>query len=150
MQETTIANDPAAMKKIKTLSDERRKLGLTQQQLAEKFNICRSIISQYEVGTRIPIVPYYNKLADFFHWPHYSAPDETVPIDFSEDTPKSKSALSSALNVLLDDVKTIATIENCNAEEILTALLSRALKPYRDALATLRRLRNDIQKEDNE
>lgn len=146
MKEQTIANNPAAMQRVKVLGDRRRGLGLTQEQLGDKLNMSRSIISQYEVGTRVPVISFYNRLADFFHWPHYNAPDETTPIDFSEDTPKSE-AVSPVLSDLLNDVRTIAVLEDCSAEEILTALLSKALKPYKNALAVLRMLHNDIQKE---
>lgn len=44
----------------------REEKGLTQQELAEKLNIGRASISNYELGTRTPDIEVLNKLADFF------------------------------------------------------------------------------------
>lgn len=49
--------------KLKTL---RKGRGLTQEQLAEKLNISRASISNYEVGRRSPHLSELRRLAEFF------------------------------------------------------------------------------------
>lgn len=49
--------------KIKTL---RKGRGLTQQQLADKLEITRATISNYEVGRRSPHISELKRIADFF------------------------------------------------------------------------------------
>lgn len=52
------------MDKIKEL---REKLGISQAELANKINVVRSTICQYEKGTREPSYEVIQKLADFFN-----------------------------------------------------------------------------------
>lgn len=50
-------------KKLKAL---RKGRGLTQQQLAEKMDISRATISNYEVGRRSPHLSELRRFADFY------------------------------------------------------------------------------------
>lgn len=50
-------------KKLKSL---RKGRGLTQQQLAEKMDISRATISNYEVGRRSPHLSELRRFADFY------------------------------------------------------------------------------------
>lgn len=46
--------------------EERKRKGLTQEQLADKFFLNKSSISRYEKGTQTPEMPTLQKIADFF------------------------------------------------------------------------------------
>lgn len=49
------------------LKNLRKKLGYTQDDLAEKLSISRSSLSLYEIDKRDPDSETFNKIADFFH-----------------------------------------------------------------------------------
>lgn len=49
--------------KIKNL---RKGRGLTQEQLAERLNITRATVSNYEVGRRSPHISELKRIADYF------------------------------------------------------------------------------------
>ncbi len=49
------------------IKSERRKLGLTQEQLAKKLETSRQNITNWETGYNIPSVDLVNKLSDFFN-----------------------------------------------------------------------------------
>ena len=48
----------------KNISGLRKKSGLTQQQLAEKFNFSDKTISKWELGNAIPTVDVLKDMAD--------------------------------------------------------------------------------------
>lgn len=48
------------------IKSERKKLGLTQGQLAKKLETSRQNITNWEAGYNIPSVDLVNKLSDFF------------------------------------------------------------------------------------
>lgn len=52
---------------IKTLRDERKKLGFNLRQLSELTGVSLYTIDNYECG-RKPAKKNYNKLAQFFNW----------------------------------------------------------------------------------
>lgn len=56
-----MANDIGS--KLKTLRKGRK---LTQQELADKLNITRCTVSNYEVGRRSPHISELKRLADFY------------------------------------------------------------------------------------
>ena len=47
--------------------EERKRKGLTQEQLANKFFLNKSSISRYEKGNQTPEMPTLQKFADFFN-----------------------------------------------------------------------------------
>lgn len=49
------------------LRELRKSLGLSQEDLGQKFNLAKSTISQYELGKRSPDSVILTKLADFFN-----------------------------------------------------------------------------------
>jgi transcriptional regulator with XRE-family HTH domain len=51
------------------LRELRKTLGLSQEELGQKFNLAKSTISQYELGKRSPDAVMLTKLADFFNVP---------------------------------------------------------------------------------
>ncbi|MCM1514679.1 MAG: helix-turn-helix transcriptional regulator [Anaeroplasma bactoclasticum] len=48
------------------IKEERKKLGITQSELADKVNVSKASISYFESGARKPKLETWNKLADFF------------------------------------------------------------------------------------
>lgn len=54
---------------MKTLSELRLKVGLTQKELHKKTGIPMSSIAMYEIGERIPSLKRAKKLAEFFEVP---------------------------------------------------------------------------------
>ena len=51
----------------KKLKELRKKAGLTQQQLASQMNISKSVVSYYELNTRIPSPAVLRKISMIFH-----------------------------------------------------------------------------------
>lgn len=55
------------MKLNEKIKSNRIRLGLTQEELANKINVTRQIISKYELGTNVPDVFTLKLLANIFN-----------------------------------------------------------------------------------
>ncbi len=54
---------------MKHVRECREKLGLTQQDLAQKVGLSQETISQYEIGTRVPNINVAREIAEALHEP---------------------------------------------------------------------------------
>lgn len=50
----------------KILKEKRKELGLTQQEVADKLNVTRQTISNWEVGKSYPDIPTLIKISNFY------------------------------------------------------------------------------------
>lgn len=82
------------------IREQRRKLGLTQVELANALNISQGSLSGYETGRYDPDVETMHRLADFFH----VSLDELFGLPKDDDEQVNISDISFALSGEIRDL----------------------------------------------
>lgn len=152
--------DRVAVRYFRTLSAERKKMGLTQEEFDKVLTLPRGTTNHYECG-RFPSVDLYNRIAKALNWPSFVAnrKDDTTEPPAEDNAPKSTEPQTSQIPLPLpqavaeppltvpethaESIRVLSKIKGVKCSTILDYLLENALRPYKNALNVLKGFKLD-------
>lgn len=106
----------------------RKRHGFTQEELARKTGIKRSLIGSYEEGRAVPKMPVLQVLAHVFN----TSIDSLISKDFSQ-TEQDESV--KAASVLNNNLRVLSTVVDGNNKELVTVVPIKASAGYTSGYA---------------
>jgi ribosome-binding protein aMBF1 (putative translation factor) len=70
-KQSLLSQDKHAIERLAGIQEELSKRNMKISHLAKAINLNHSVVYQWCTGTCYPTPENYNKLADFFGWPHF-------------------------------------------------------------------------------
>lgn len=111
----------------KILKEKRKELGLTQQDVADKLNVTRQTISNWEVGKSYPDIPTLIEISNFYNLSldYLLKGDERFMEKVKKDTKLFKGLKKAGYFMLVVYILTplIYTIEKVNTDKTLEYLI---------------------------
>ncbi|OFX18058.1 MAG: hypothetical protein A2033_19485 [Bacteroidetes bacterium GWA2_31_9] len=101
----------------------RKQQGLTQEELARKAGIKRSLIGSYEEGRAVPKMPVLQKIAHIFN----VNIDSLVSKDFSQPEQNDNAKTNSVLN---KELRILSTVVNADNKELISIVPIKAAAGY--------------------